>query len=133
MKPLTPTIPSETPSTPRTIELRSSTVTPAAVSSSRELGGAVGVPVVVAEHGDDRQREVAADLGEHLRLLELAVRRQVAGEEHDVGLVGDALERRAHLVAPRTSQWMSPAAAILITLAIRLLPCRAVRRFKPRR
>jgi Nucleotidyl transferase of unknown function (DUF2204) len=51
-----------------------------------ELVRPLRVVVVVAENGEDRNVEKPARGGEHLRLLRLATRRQVAGEEHDVGL-----------------------------------------------
>ena len=60
-----------------------------------ELVGAVDVPVVVAEHGDDRDVEVAHDVGDDLGLLGLAVGGQVAGQEHDVGAVGRGPRTRA--------------------------------------
>ena len=50
-------------------------------AARRQLGRLVAVPVVVAEHGVDRRLERRAELGEQLGLLELAVGRQVAGEQ----------------------------------------------------
>jgi len=51
-----------------------------------ELISPLRVVVVVAEDGEDRNVEEPARGGEHLRLLRLAARRQIAGEEDDVGL-----------------------------------------------
>ena len=80
--------------------------------------GAVGVPVVVAEHRDDRDREVAAGVGDDADLVDLPVLRQVAGEQHEVGLLLDARERLAHAVAVAGPAWMSPAAATRIVFAM---------------
>jgi hypothetical protein len=54
---------------------------------------AADVQVVVAEHRQHWDREVAHGLDQHHRLLGLVVRRQVAGEDDEVGLVLDVLER----------------------------------------
>jgi predicted phosphodiesterase len=62
---------------------------------------AAGVVIVVAEHGEDRDRQVAARVGEHGRLLRLAGRRQVAREQDDVGLVDDLVEGAQHAFARR--------------------------------
>ena len=60
-----------------------------------DLVAAVRVEVVVAEDGVDRDVERPAGVGEHRRLLGLAVRRQVAGEEDDVRLARDGRRTRA--------------------------------------
>ena len=52
-----------------------------------ELVGAVDVPVVVAEHGQDGHADVAHGVGDDLRLLGLAVRGEVAGEQDHVHAV----------------------------------------------
>ena len=49
--------------------------------------------VVVAENGEDRNVEIAARVGDDLRLLGLARRREVAREEDHVGLRRDGRER----------------------------------------
>jgi hypothetical protein len=54
---------------------------------------------VVAEHGHHRRVERVAGVGEDLRLLGLAVGRQVAGEQDRVDLAGDLRERGGDLVA----------------------------------
>jgi hypothetical protein len=56
---------------------------------------------MVAEHGEDRDVEPAARRGDHLCLLRLAARRQVAGEEHDVRFAGEVGERALHALAAR--------------------------------
>ena len=61
--------------------------TPASSSTARNSSGAVDVPVVVAEHGQDRHADVADRVGDDLRLLGLAVRGQVAGEQDHVDAV----------------------------------------------
>ena len=72
----------------------------AGVSQHRgELVGAVGVPVVVAEHGDDRDRQVAHGVGDDLRLLGLAVGGQVAGQQDDVGALVEPRERGRRALA----------------------------------
>ena len=95
MKPLVPTIPTWVSQRSSTTWLwsLSITITPASVQDRGELGGAVDVPVVVAEDGDDGDLEVAHDVGDDLGLLGLAVGGQVAGQEHDVGALGQARER----------------------------------------
>ena len=74
--------------------------------------------VVVAEHGVDRQVERPAGVGEHGRLLGLAVRRQVAGEEDDVRLPSSPAKACAIRSRSGSEQWMSPAAATRIVSAI---------------
>ena len=59
---------------------------PRVLERRRQLRAAVGVVVVVAEHRDHGDREVAAGVGEHERLLRLSVRRQIAAEQDQVGL-----------------------------------------------
>ena len=59
------------------------------------------VPVVIAEDGEDGDREAAARLGEHLGLLRKSSRGQVAREQDDVGLVFHALERLLDPLARR--------------------------------
>ena len=61
------------------------------------LVAAIRVIVVVAEHRVDRQLERTARVGEHGRLLGLAVRRQVAREQHDVRV---PLQRRERVRDP---------------------------------
>jgi putative nucleotidyltransferase-like protein len=58
-----------------------------------DLGGAVGVPVVVSEDCDDGNAEPSTGVRENRRLLGLPVCGQVAREEHGVGLLGDLRER----------------------------------------
>ena len=57
-----------------------------------QLSTAVGVVIVVAEDGDHGDRELTAGVGEHERLLWLTVRRQIAAEQDQVGLVLHARE-----------------------------------------
>ena len=64
-----------------------------------ELAGAVDVPVVVAEHGDDRDVEVADDVGDDLGLLGLAVGGEVARQQDHVGAVAEAREGRRRTLA----------------------------------
>jgi hypothetical protein len=59
------------------------------------------VAVVVAEHDDDRHREPRARVHEQLGLLRLAVGREVAGDQHQVGVALERRERSRHLVAVR--------------------------------
>jgi hypothetical protein len=61
------------------------------------LVAAVRVVVVVSEHGVHGHLERPARIGEHGRLLWLAVRGEVAGEQDDVRL---ALERRERMRDP---------------------------------
>ena len=53
-KPFTPATPTLAPLIGRIVCERSSTTTPASASARDEVGGPVGLPVVVAEHRDDR-------------------------------------------------------------------------------
>src|ERR671924_22409 len=55
----------------------------------RHLVAASEVVVVVAEDGVDRRPEALAGVGEHPRLLGVAVRRHVASEQDQVGLAVD--------------------------------------------
>jgi hypothetical protein len=57
------------------------------------LARAVRVPVVVAEHGQHRQLELAARVGHDRRLLRLPVRREVAGQQQEVGASLERAER----------------------------------------
>ena len=49
--------------------------------------------VVVAEHREDRHVEIPAGHGDHLGLLRLSARGQVAGQEDDVGFAIEVRER----------------------------------------
>jgi hypothetical protein len=64
-----------------------------------EVVRAVRLPVVVPEHGDDGTLERPARIGDDADLVDLAVLGEVAGEQHQIGLGGDVLERFAHAVA----------------------------------
>ena len=64
-----------------------------------ELVRSVHVQVVVPQHRDDRRLHAATGLREHLGLLGLAVGRQVAREQDDVGGSLDRLEGREDGVA----------------------------------
>jgi hypothetical protein len=57
------------------------------------------VPVVVPEDGEDGQVEMAAGRCQDGGLLGLAMRRQIAREDDEVGTLGDPLERARDLVA----------------------------------
>jgi hypothetical protein len=57
-----------------------------------DLDRPAGVPVVVPEDGEHGDREPATGIGDHPRLLDFARRREVAREQHDVGLVLDPFE-----------------------------------------
>jgi hypothetical protein len=61
---------------------------------------AIGMPVVVAEHGEHRELELAEGRGQHFRLLGLAVGGPVAGEQQQVGLTVQAGERLDRWAAP---------------------------------
>ena len=50
---------------------------------------AVGVVVVVAKHGNHRDREAAKVFGEHANLFRSATARQVAGQQEKVGPIGE--------------------------------------------
>jgi hypothetical protein len=63
-----------------------------ALEDDADLVAAPLVQVVVSEHGEDGDSEPAAGVRENLRLLGLARRRQVAGEQHDVACALDTLE-----------------------------------------
>ena len=58
-----------------------------------QLVAAVDVPVVVAEHGEHRHVDVAHGGRHHGALLGLAVRGQVAGQQHEVDAVAQPGER----------------------------------------
>jgi hypothetical protein len=66
----------------------------------RDLVALVRMPVVVPEDGDDRDRQAARGVGEHLRLVGLSVCRQVAGEQNEVGLALEPRKRVRQLVSP---------------------------------
>jgi hypothetical protein len=56
---------------------------------------------VFAEHGQRRRAERAAGVGQDQRLLRVRVRRQVAGEQDRIDLLGDGGEGGGDLVALR--------------------------------
>ena len=70
-----------------------------------ELGGhfllSIPVPVVVAEHGDDRHRQRAASVRQHGGLAWLAVRGEVAREKHQVALRFNRSKGRREALADR--------------------------------
>ena len=74
---------------------------PASSSVAVSSAAAVGVVVVVAEHRDHGDGEVAAGVGEHERLLRLSVRRQIAAEQDQVGLRLHAVEGAHGALAQR--------------------------------
>ena len=49
--------------------------------------------VVVAKHGEDRYVQLPARSSDHLGLLRLAARREIAGEQDDVGPSPEIRER----------------------------------------
>ena len=59
---------------------------------------------MVSEHRDDRDLERTARVGEDRRLLREAVRRQVAGEQDEVGSLFDSRERTLDPLAKRLSR-----------------------------
>jgi Nucleotidyl transferase of unknown function (DUF2204) len=59
----------------------------------RDLGGERAVVVVVAEHGEHGNIRAPARVPEHARLVDEAVRGEVAGEQDQVGLGADLRER----------------------------------------
>ena len=61
-----------------------------------DLVGPVRMPVVIAEDGDDRDRELSAGVREHLGLLRFPEGCQVAGDEDRVDLAGDLPEGLRH-------------------------------------
>jgi hypothetical protein len=65
---------------------------------------ATRVEVVVAEHRADRHAQVAACVGKHLRLLGLAERRQIAGEQDEIDAL---LQLRERLREPTTRRLRS--------------------------
>ena len=88
---------------------------PGLLQHRRHLVRATRVVVVVAEHRQDRDVEVAHGVGEDRGLLRLAVRREVAGQQDEVHLTGQRAERsRARSRSPSRPKWTSPAAAIRI-------------------
>ena len=64
----------------------------------REIARAVGLPVVIPEHGDDGNREPAAGPREDARLVDLSVLGQVAREKHEIGALLDVDERLTNSV-----------------------------------
>jgi hypothetical protein len=83
---------------PRAVEHRDATTR---LDRLHQLVAAVRVPVVVAEHGEDRHADIAAGVGEHRALLRLASRRQVARQQQDVRLTAqphEALDRRLAVI-----------------------------------
>jgi hypothetical protein len=77
-------------------------VDPALGQRGDDLVAPVGVPVVVAEHGEHGDALERADrAGDHGRLLGLAVRGEIPGEQHEVDAVAQLGEggRPALLVA----------------------------------
>ena len=79
-----------------------------------DLVRAVQVPVVVAEHGEHRDRQAAARVGEDRRLLGVAAGGQVAGEQDQI--VPGSSDANAASTRSRSDSeaWMSPAAAMRI-------------------
>ncbi len=69
---------------------------PRVLEHGDHLVAAVRMEVVVAENGIDRDLELPARVGQHRRLLGLAVCRQVTGEEDHVRLARDGGERMRH-------------------------------------
>jgi Nucleotidyl transferase of unknown function (DUF2204) len=59
------------------------------------------VVVVVPEHGDDGDRQLATGIGENDRLLGQPVGRQVAGQQHEVGRAFERGERSRDALAKR--------------------------------
>ena len=68
-------------------------VDPTFLERGDHLVAAVGVPVVVAEDGQDRDVERTAGLGQDGRLLRLAVGGQIAGQQDHVDALGGGRER----------------------------------------
>jgi hypothetical protein len=67
----------------------------------RDLFAASGVEVVVAEHGAHGHAHTSARVGEHLRLLRLPERRQVAGEQDEIDTLLQLGERLLEPVTRR--------------------------------
>ena len=67
----------------------------------RQLGDAIRMPVVVAEHREHGSAGLARGGCKHARLLGLAECRQVARQQHDVRLAAQARERRTQIAAAR--------------------------------
>src|SRR6266511_2074291 len=74
-------------------------VQPGTLEDRRDLVAATRVQVVVAEDRADRNAKIAARVGQHLRLFQLTMRRQIAGEEDEIDLL---LDRGERLFDPRT-------------------------------
>ena len=64
-----------------------------------DLGDLVAVPVVVPEHGEDRNLQGPADLGQQRRLLRLAVGGQVARQQDEIDRAVDPAKRTREVVA----------------------------------
>ena len=98
-KPLTPATPTVRPPAATTVDVPSSTATPAAVEQLGDPLGLAGVVIVVAEHCDDRDiddgelAEQAVDLGVAADLG------QVAGDEERVRPFSDPAQRRGEAPA----------------------------------
>ena len=67
----------------------------------RDLAAASRMEVVIAEDGAHRHGGTAAGIRENRRLLGLAGRRQIAGEQHQVGIALNLVERDANAVSGR--------------------------------
>ena len=85
---------------------------------TRQVGGPVGLPVVVAEHRDDRHREIAARIRDDAHLVDLPVLRQVTREQDQVGLLLDPLNASRTRSRSAAPAWMSPAAATRMVFAM---------------
>ena len=70
----------------------------------RDVVRAARVVIVIAEHRDDGNGEAPARIREHARLLGQAVRGEVAGEQHDIDLLGNCRERPRQPVAERLAR-----------------------------
>ena len=64
-----------------------------------DLDATIGMLVVVAEDGEDASRESTAGFCEHRGLLRQPVRREVAGEQHEVGVLRHCRERPPDVIA----------------------------------
>ena len=69
---------------------------------------AVGMPVVVSEHRDDRLLDPLDDLGQRPGLLGLAVERQVAREQDQIGFTPDRGEGRRQALVVRAARMDVP-------------------------
>ena len=93
-KPFVPTIPTSVSQISRIVVRAVEHHDPGLLEHGGHLVGARRVVVVVAEHGDHRDAEVAHGVGEDRGLLGLAVRGEVAGQQDQVDA---ALERGERL------------------------------------